>query len=252
MNTLKGPISTTKCIVIVLLVLLPVGAFAYLPSPTELRHYWDQQRLNRGVVYLRYESNTANRQVLEVRIRPDGLWGKRITLDNRAPVTHWYYGSQIWRKSQAGHWKPRPRKTADWDDWAFEPLIDVLLQLTPAQLLSRRGLGHDRDHYEWIYGGRSERSAPPWFSLIGDPVRISQWVSDSKKLGFVRFKYQGTHKYPDIILFKREARPDFLLIKTDVQWVSDRSDPMPVPSELKLDPKTLPIRPEAVTTTTHQ
>ena len=162
------------------------------------------------------------------------------------------WGVDAWRK-QGDSWEKEKRQ-AGWDDWLFEPKIDVLLQITPREWFRTRGLGRHPHGYVWIYGARHDQESGTWLGLLGRPLRPGIWNSTNPALGRATYLYEAGHKYPDIIQFARPERGDFRLEKRKVEW-----NPNPAaigfekPGSIVLDPDSMPVREvESVTAATRR
>ena len=105
-------------------VLLAAGtARAYLPSAAEVRKLWQVQRSIHGSLYLGYDSLKPAGGHMDIYIRADGLWAKRLRTDGQPSRTVWKWGPHIWVQTDQGL-RTGQRNGVGWDDWAFEPLWD--------------------------------------------------------------------------------------------------------------------------------
>lgn len=190
-------------VVLLAAVLLADAAWAWLPTTTELRRMWLRDRELSHPIHLSYR-NPDQTDGFDVMIRPDGLWGKRIVRNREITRTVWKWGPRIWIYGQAGGATMGQRSGITWDDWLFDPAIDQLLALTPADMLDTRGLGAMADGQDaWIFGARHEQAAPPWFAVRSSPMRMLAWETADLQLGQVHFEYGARERYPNLIRFDR-------------------------------------------------
>lgn len=227
------------------LVLFATSAGAYLPSFAELRQWWPEDRPLPGDLLLHYQSTSGDGQSLEVYIRRDGLWAKRVRLDSGTqPRLTWKWGLDVWVES-SGRVRQGLRREASWDDWLFEPNVEVLLKLAPATWRYERGLGRYNDTFMWLFGARHDRAAGEWLGLLGTPLRAAAWQSANDQIGRVWFEYNGDNRYPDEIRFERPGRNSFVLRKIDAVWNPDaQAHGFTPPPQVRWNPEHQPQSPQ--------
>ena len=228
--------------VLLSIVSMPDIAPAYLASPAELRNFWERERTLNAPLLLSF-SDRSGKYELEIMLYPDGTWARTIRNGQRQQ-TVWKRGLDAWRLRD-GTWIREPRHIS-WEDWGFEPDIEVLLAMTPAELLLTRGLGRHPEGYAWLYGARSDRAPAPWFGLLPDPLRLAIWNSTHERIGRVEYRYEGKHRYPDHIRFDR-GRDVFSLHRTSTRWNPPKPLAPRIPAAIAATPPNFPPRPEDVT-----
>lgn len=238
--------------IVAAVVFVAANAYAYLATPVEIQQFWDRQRQLRNELYLRYESADETPQILEVFIRPDGLWAKRVNLGGAAQRETWKWGADSWHFREQT-WKKAPRKHAGWEDWLFEPKAEILLHLTQQETLSTSGLGLHPEGQLWLYGARHQNQPTAWFGLLRDSIRLGAWHSTNDEIGQIEFRYDPGERYPKEIKFQRQNRPQYQLTRRALIWKPANSRGFQKPASINLDARRLPPRPapaQHVTSTT--
>lgn len=221
---------------------LATSAVAYLATTNEIALFWDRERSIPNEVYVRYESAESPAQILEIYVRTDGLWAKRVMTGDSVQREVWKWGLDTWQMRQ-GVWKKSPRRQATWEDWLFEPRVDVLLQLTSNEYFAVSGLGKHKEGYAWIYGARHDLDAGPWFSLLRDPIRLGAWTSSNEDIGKIELAYAPKEFYPKQIVFERQHRAAYRLSRQALNWRNLPARGFEKPDEITLEPARMPVRP---------
>ncbi len=186
-----------------LVFLVAERAAAWLPTTPELRRLWERDRALGQPLWLEYEGSEGER--LEVLIRPDGLWGKRVHRPNEATRTTYKWGQRIWLYGADEPTQGR-RVEAGWDDWLFEPWAEILVALEPRETFAETGLGRFPEGLLWVIGGRHERAAGHWIALEESPLRMRRWQSARDPGSVLLSDYDPNGKYPTRLTFQRTGR----------------------------------------------
>lgn len=232
-------------IVLVGLALLaaPGIVSAWLPTTAELRRLWDRDRALRQDLWLEYRSDDGER--LEVWIRPDGLWGKRVHRPGEAVRTTWKWGTRIWLLGDGDGTTGR-RREAGWDDWLFEPWAEVLFALEPPGTFSRQGLGRFPEGLLWVIGGRHEAASGRIVALEESPLRMRRWRTDRSDGTSLIASYEGRERYPAGLRFERGGTVELDMRRTGaVQRPDAAAIGWQPPEAVERSAQTRPVDPAA-------